>query len=260
MNEAVKPHKVNTNICLEQAKDDNPFVCSKQFLAGYNTLELAKSRSFTEVLFLLFNLDLPNTAEKKVLEMLMVGLINPGPRHPATKAAIAAGLSKANPEHILPIATSTIGGERGGAKEVLAAHKFIRAHIHKDAERVTSENEQSTESRFAPGFGHYFGDIDEYIQSLARQIQTEGQIGAHTQWAMQLNHALKEANMGILDVGLAAAIFCDLGIGERESVALYQFMRAPGMIAHGLEQTHRPVTDVPLLEDEHYVYSPNQQK
>ena len=122
--------KVNTQICLEIPDNTNPFICSEQYLAGYNTLSLAKSSYFVDVLLLLFNLDLPLKHEKHLLETLMIGLINPGPRHPATKAAIAAGLSKTNPEHILPIAASTIGGERGGAKEVFLSHQFIKQHLN----------------------------------------------------------------------------------------------------------------------------------
>ncbi|MCY7294160.1 hypothetical protein [Alteromonas sp. a30] len=248
--------KVTTQICLEIPDKTNPFICAEQFLAGYNTLSLATSSTFVDVLLLLFNLELPSEADRHLLETLMIGLINPGPRHPATKAAMASGLSKTNAEHILPIAASTIGGERGGAKEVFYAHHFIKNHLDEDVQNLVCTRLHDSAERFAPGFGTHYGNRDSYIESLSLTIQKHCKTGKHFDWVMALTSCLHEQNSGLLDVGLAAAIFCDLGIKDRESIGLYQFIRLPGMLAHGLEQTRRPVSDVPLLEDENYVYTP----
>lgn len=246
-----------TNICLEQADPNNPYVCQKQFLAGYDTIELATRKSFIDVLLLLLKLELPSDEEKGLLESLMIGLINPGPRHPASKAAMSAGISKANPEHILPISLTVIGGSLAGAQEVANAYRFISNNAGSDIKNVEAVMDLDKENRFAPGFGRHFGQPDPYIKSLARALQEQRKTGKHFNWSIQLAERLEKQQAGMLDVGLAAAIFCDLSIGERESIALYQFMRSPGLMAHGLEQSHRPISDIPLVEDDQYVYEQN---
>ena len=248
--------KAKTQICLEEADTNNPYVCTKQYLSGYDTLELAKQKSFVEVLMLLFKLELPSPEAHQLMETLMIGLINPGPRHPATRAAMSVGISKVNSEHILPISLSVMGGNRGGATEVAAAYQFISDNVSDDVSTVSAKLELDSDSRFAPGFGSHYGQVDTYVHSLADMLNTHCQTGKHFKWAIELAKELAPKQAGLLDVGLAAAVFCDLELGKRESAALYQFLRAPGLMAHGLEQTHKPVNDIPLPEDSNYVYNP----
>lgn len=243
-----------TKICLEQASDTNPYICTKQYLSGYDTLDLASNVSFIDVLLLLFKLELPSKEERQLLEVLMIGLINAGPRHPASRAAMSAGISKANTEHILPISLTVLGGSQGGAIEVGEAYKFIQSNQNQEVDDLVKQSSDIEGDRFAPGFGKIYGEKDLFIQSLGNLIQTKFQTGKCFNWAIKLSEKLSANNSGLLDVGLAAAVFCDLRIGHRESIALYQFVRAPGLIAHGLEQTHRPINDIPLLEDSNYVY------
>ena len=244
-----------TNICLEESVADNPYVCEKQYLSGYNTLDLVTQKGFVDVLLLLFKLELPDPDDRKLLESLMIGMINPGPRHPATKAAMSVGISKANAEHILPISLSVVGGARGGAGEVSQAYSYIKDNSLNDIETLSPVYDLDTEDRFAPGFGRTFGQNDAYVTSLANTLRENCKTGDYFNWSMELSERLSSNSAGILDIGLAAAVFCDLDLGVRESAALYQFLRAPGLLAHGLEQTHRPINDIPLLEDSHYVYS-----
>lgn len=245
--------RVSTRICLEHPTPNNPYICEQQYLAGYNTLELVENSSFIDVLLLLLQLELPNTKQKRLLEMLMIGLINAGPRHPATKAAMAASISKTNPEHILPTSLSVIGGQRGGAAEVAASHQFIKDNVHLPVAEIEATGDLETTQRFAPGFGRHFGGYDHYINSLTEKLLTLNGQTPHLAFAYQLGKHWHAQSAGLLDVGLAAAVMCDLGLGARESGVLYQFVRAPGLLAHGLEQTHRPINAIPLLEDEHYV-------
>lgn len=244
-----------TQICLEEATADNPYVCEKQYLSGYNTLDLTTDRSFIDVLLLLFKLELPNPDERQLLECLMIGLINPGPRHAATKAAMSVGISKANTEHILPISLAVLGGNKGGSGEVSQAYHFIKSNVQQEIDTLSPSNDLEKEDRFAPGFGRTFGQADSYIASLANTLHTKCKTGDCFNWSMNLSKRLAKDQAGILDVGLAAAVFCDLQLGARESAALYQLIRAPGLIAHGLEQTHRPINDIPLVEDSNYVYT-----
>lgn len=245
--------RVSTRICLEHPTPDNPYICQQQFLAGYNTLELVEKSSFTDVLLLLLRLEIPEPEHKRLLETLMIGLINPGPRHPATKAAMSASISKTNAEHILPASLSVMGGSRGGAAEVSESYIFIQNNADTPVAEVLPVANLEATQRFAPGFGRHFGGYDHFIHTLAEKLIAINGASKYLSFAVQLGEHLHAQSAGLLDVGLAAAVMCDLGLGARESAVLYQFIRAPGLLAHGLEQTHRPINAIPLLEDEHYV-------
>lgn len=251
--------KPSTSICLEQAKADNPYVTEKQYIAGYDLEALIEKKSFVEVLFMLFKLDLPDPKQTRLLEKLMIGLINAGPRHVATRAAMVTGISKTNAEHILPIGLMVLGGQNGGASEVAAAHQFFSDSIQQRPADVLKQllaEPKRENQQIAPGFGQHYGEADPLVQRLATTLCSEFTDCKALAWGNQLAACLEPAKQGWRDVGLAAAVFYDLELPARESIGLYQLIRAPGILAHGMEQTHRPITDMPLLEDSQYVVKP----
>ena len=63
---------------------------------------------------------------------------------------------------------------------------------------------------------------------------------------------LQQRQQGWLLPGLAAAVGKTLGLGARETLGLFQLAIAPGVMAHGMEQTHQPISSNPLLRDEQY--------
>ena len=120
-----------TKIWCETPSDDNPYIASRALCHGYDLIELMQNRSFVDVFYLLFRGELPSVEDSRLLEQLMIGLINPGPRHPATRAAMNAGVGKTNPVHILPIAASVLGGNYLGGGEIEQAIRFFRKHLKK---------------------------------------------------------------------------------------------------------------------------------
>ena len=241
----------STAICLETPSSDNPFICESRYLSGYDNIALAQHRSLIDVILLLFNLELPDPEQARLLEMLMVGLITPGNRHPATRAAQIAGITKSNPEHILPVALMTGGGDRHGAAEVQRAQIWLGRQLQKQSEGEICEEQQEPDS-IPPGFGTQYGGQDKYVMKLAGAMCDAFPWADTLQWARL--HAGESDTYGLLDTGLAAAVFEDLKIGPREGVGLFQLISAPGLVAQGLEQSHKPITHMPLLEDDAYDY------
>jgi len=261
-NDFVYAAKAQTNIILEQPSETNPYVCKANYLHGYNVLELLQKKSFVEVLLLLFIGELPEPEKVQLFERLMIGLINLGPRHPAVKAAMVAGVSKANAEHLLPIGLSVLGGETNGAKEVEQAMIFLKNNIEKPANNVAKElcssikKHSDGEFHLCPGFGNSYGSIDEYTVDLAEKITQSSHEGfTFIKWALEFNQSLTPYNMGWLKTGLAATVFCELGIGAREAIGLFQLICAPGIFVQGVEQTHHPITAIPMLADEQHIYT-----
>ncbi len=263
--------KTQTKILLEQPSDVNPYISQKSYLHGYNIEQLISKKSFVETFLLLFTGELPTAANAQLLERLMIALIDIGPRHPAVKASMVAGVSKSNAEHILPIGLSVLGGKENGAQEVALAVDFLQANIEQSPTELALSllqqhgeiNSQSGELHLAPGFGNYYGGIDELTKThanavLSPMLADNEQDSRIIEWGLAFAEQLETANVGLLKTGLAALVFCHLGVAAREAAGLFQLLCAPGIFAHGVEQTHKPITAMPMLSDEQHLYQRSQ--
>jgi len=247
-----------TRICEETASAENPYLNQACRYHGYELGELMQKRSFVDVLFLLLRGELPTVDQGRLFETLLIGLSNPGPRHPATRAAMSAGVGKTDPAHILPIALSVLGGKHLGGGEVTAAMAFLRQQRNKDPLSVAAEQlaayERPAEGdwRVAPGFGSRFGGIDPLPRSMVEQLQALPGAGEALHWGSRFTKALKAKQVGWLLPAVAAAVFLDLGFHPRAGAGLFQIAAAPGLLAHGLELANQPRTAMPFPDDEYY--------
>ncbi len=249
-------NKITTKICLETPSSGNPFQTEKMHLSGYDLAELAKQCSMADIIFLLFSGELPSSEENKtLLEALMVLYALPSPRHPAARAAMNAGISKTNTEHILPIAMMAIGGEQSGAVEVKHCWDFIEQHCGSPVAPLVAKLSADCgdkKQHLAPGFGQSYGGIDPLSGQFFKQLLSIKPAAKSLQWISDLLAELSTHQIGILDVGVVAAVLHELSFGARESIALYQLITAPGLMAYGLEQSHKPVSAIPMLKDDDY--------
>ncbi|EWH11180.1 hypothetical protein DS2_04965 [Catenovulum agarivorans DS-2] len=247
--------KLSTKIWYEVADEQNPFVAKENYLFGYPYEQLLAKKSYLEMLYLLFTGNLPNSEQKQLLQILFKGLMNFGPRDSATRASMLAGIGKSSPEHILPTGLLAMGGTYGAA-EVEHAYLLIEkmAKVEpKEAADSLLHSMTADSPRVAPGFGSIYGEIDARTHSLLLKLIELSPDSKIFQWTEMLCQQLHKHNFGIVPTGLTAVVCLKLGIGARESIGLYQLARAPGLLAHGMEQTHKPLTAMPLLEDENYV-------
>ncbi len=248
-----------SRIWQEVPTSDNPYITATARCHGYDLMELVKKRSYVDVLYLLFRGELPNNEEAELLEQLMIGLINPGPRHPATRAAMNAGVGKTDPAHILPIAITVYGGEHLGAGAIEPAMRFFRQNRNLDPQQVANTLLSSSHPpnvgdwHIAPGFGSRFGGIDILSWQLASQLAKLNGAGKSLAWGCRLAEALAQHTQGWLSTGVAAAVFTDLGFNPRAGTGLFQIMAAPGLLAHGIELSNKPITAMPFITEENYV-------
>lgn len=248
-----------TKIWQEIENPDNPYIADACLCHGYDLLELTQKRSFVEVLYLLFRGELPGTDETRLLEQLMIALINPGPRHPATRAAMSAGVGSTAREHILPIALSIFGGSHLGAGEVEPAMDWLRKQRKLDPAQLAHEliangaPPEEGDWHIAPGFGSRYGGVDVLPKKIANHLC--GLPGKHEtlSWGCAFADALNGHSLGWLAPAVAAAVFTDLGFSPRAGAGLYQLLGAPGLLAHGVELSNKPVTAMPFVKDENYV-------
>lgn len=250
--------RTQTRIWQEVPSAENPYLAGQCRCHGYDILELAEKRSFADVLFLLFQGELPSPEQARLLETLFIAMINPGPRHPATRAAMNAGVGKTAPVHILPIGLSVLGGEHLGGREVAAAIRFFRKHLDAAPGEVVKkvlEQERTTvgDCHIVPGFGSRFGGIDPMSQRIADMLLNHHGNWQALRWGKQFATLLNPQGMGWLGTGVAAAVLCDLGFTPQSGAGIFQLICAPGILAHGLELSNKPITAMPFLDEDHYV-------
>lgn len=243
--------KVETRIWQETADDQNPFLAQGWRCAGYDVFELVEKRSFVDYLYLLFCGELPDKAQAELLEALMQVLINPGPRHPATQAAMSASVSKAMPEHLLPIGLSVMGGHAStGAGTVAACTAFIHDELPCEAQQLAAEA-MASQSVQVPGFGLLYGSVDPFAEKAAHYLSQFPAAGNAMAWGNDFVQAA-EGRWGWLTSGLAACVLADLGIPPAAALGLFQLLSAPGILAHAVEMQGKPMTSMPFVDDSHY--------
>ncbi len=243
-----------THIWYEEPAIDNPYITAAAFCHGYNLFELMEKRSFVDVFYLLFRGDLPTPAQAQLLQQLMIALINPGPRHPATRAAMNVGVGKTDPLHILPIASAVLGGEYSGGREVENAMQFFAANCIEDAQILALDCLADDEYLSTPsGFGRRHGGIEIMAVELATHLLALSGAGNTLKWGSQFASALEPQGISWTTAGVAAAVFTDLGFNPRAGACLFQLCGAPGLVAHGLELAGKPILAMPFVSDENYV-------
>jgi citrate synthase len=249
-----------TRIWAEQPSSDNPYIATSALCHGYDLFELMEKRSFVDVFYLLFRGELPSPAQAHLLQTLMIALINPGPRHPATRAAMNVGVGKTNPLHILPIASAVLGGEHHGGGEIESAMRFLRKYQKiNPAELAEITPEAGTEACAdetpkspTPGFGKRHGGIDLMAVEIAARLLKLEAAGKALKWGDAFAKNVALSGNGWLITGVAAAVFADLGFQPKAGGALFQLLSAPGVVAHGLEVANKPITAMPYVSDANY--------
>ena len=248
--------KTTTAIYYEKPSSSNPFMAESVHLHGYNLLELTQKKSFVDVLLLLFTGELPDENAVELMNALMVGFINPGPRNPAVRAAMTAGISKSNTPHLLPIGLLTLGGKEGGAEEIEQSMKSIQESFLSGNEIFCMSkllaSPEGADIKLVPGFGSSYGQRCIVTHELAQLLNQLPGAGKYLHWLNKQILHFNNEKVGWLPVGLSSAVFLDLGIQPREGIALFQIIYSPGISVQALEQTHKPISSMPFLEDSQY--------
>lgn len=137
--------------------------------------------------------------------------------------------------------------------------RFFRNQQNTNAETflqslsAVSEKQKEEKSLSIPGFGIRNGGKEVMAIEIANRLAKLEGAGKALQWGCALNSLLAPQGLGWLITGVAAAVFADLGFHPRAGGCLFQLLGAPGLVAHGLELAHKPITDMPFISDENYV-------
>jgi citrate synthase len=116
------PQYMQSRIWLEEPEPNNEFACRTAYCHGYDVYgDMLGSASWIDMLFLLFRGEAPSRPQAALLEVLAVGLANPGPRDASVHAAMCAGVGGSPAAATLTAALAVGAGGAGGAREVFRA-------------------------------------------------------------------------------------------------------------------------------------------
>lgn len=245
--------KIETKITYEESPEHNPYHVNKQLIHGYDHLDLLDNCSFSDTIYLLLRGNLPSEKDSILFNKLAIALLNPGPRHPAAQASITAGVGKTDTVNILPIALGVYGGTFDGAGNLEKTIRFFR----KAAKKPVIEFEEEALNKKIPSITQHYGDADTYANVLLNKLKPYAHEGKVFSWLYQLQALIYPNNIGVTKTSIAAAIFADLGFQPRQGGALMQLLAAPGLLAHGLEFSNKPVTAMLFEPDETYQIETN---
>lgn len=220
------------------------------YIRGYDLKELVENVGFAESVLLLATGELPSKGAARVLEAMMVSVLDHGivPSSTITRYLASSGT---------PLQVAVAGGVMafgdvyGGASEQLAEALYIHGRnlddtSSTDAARSAADAivEHFTKAgKRLPGYGHALHpDGDPRVATLYAIAREEGVAGKYSNLALAVEDSLAERKgrrFPMNQDGAMAAMGLDLGFDWRLVRALAFFPRSAGLAVHALEEMTR---------------------
>ncbi|WP_333785017.1 citryl-CoA lyase [Thermocrinis sp.] len=214
------------------------------YIRGYRLLDIVGNLSFAQAIYLILKGELPNEKESKMMEAMLVSVIDHGIAPPSAIAAraVASGGNSLN----VGVAAGVLafGSAHGGALE--DAMKFIQEGVkgNKTVEEIVKEYLESKKP--IPGYGHrYYKEFDPRTKRLMDIAKDLGFYGPHCKFAEEVADEIErqKGKRLVLNVdGAIAAIASEMGFDWRLGKGFFIIGRVPGLVAHVYEEltTEKP--------------------
>jgi citrate synthase len=223
----------------------------KEVIRGHKLEELIQERSFVEVIYLLFQRELPSEQHAKMLNALLVAAIDHGPGTVSGMTARISASAKNSTHSALAAGILGFGPRHGIAGE--GAMEFFYKHI--DESDVVGLVAKLKEQKVRiPGYGHkIFTDSDPRSEELFDIAKKLGIFGKHCELASQVKEELNKISSKKLPLnidGTMAAILCDMRFDTRLGQSFFLISRTPGLLAQIHEEQMNDVGSRRLGKDE----------
>jgi citrate synthase len=216
---------------------------------GHDVLELMRGATFTDLIFLLHHERLPTSAERRLIDAILIGSADHGAGAPSCAAArLAASGNRQSVSAAIAAGILTIGDEHGGAGSAcmeLIAAGLTRARLEAlplpEAARLVVDEARAARTRL-PGFGHrVHSEIDPRVDVLFTMAKDAGRAGDGIRFARALEAAVRDRIKPLpLNIdGALAAILVDLGFPPLVGKLLFIVGRVAGISAEVLEEYTR---------------------
>lgn len=210
-----------------------------EVVRGHKLPELMRTKTFTEVIFLVIKGALPNATETTMFNSILSSMVDHGP---GTASGLAARIVQAagNELHtavgagILALGGTRHGGALGGAAE------FFQQNINTKDLPGLLKDLKAKKIRVS-GFGHKVLTHDNRTDSLFAVAQETGFYGKHCAFALKVGEELNKISSKPLPLnmdGANAAILSDMGFPADLITGLFLIARTPGLVAQAYEEMH----------------------
>lgn len=248
--------KISTRIWAEVDVDTgNGQVEEATLCHGYDFYkDLLGTYNWNELTLLLLQGELPGEQEAAVLDVVMASLINPGPRHWATQAAMTTAVANATVGNSLLAGLAVLQGRYTGGLAVEQEMEMFQ--------QVAAEMEGNKEELFdhvlttypdLPGYGLHYHQRDMRAVALVQAIEKMEAVGRHLRLALQLE-GVASARFGkyLTLTGAVSAILSDIQCSPVTGHGLFLIAAGPGLLAHLLEQRQGNWASFPFYPSPHY--------
>jgi citrate synthase len=220
----------------------------KIILRGYAVEDLIGKIGWGEAVGLLLLGDLPPANHAKMLEAILIAVIDHGVRPPSTLAAVTVANTGAELNAAVAAGILAINKFHGGAiedamravSEAVALQREENLTAVEAAEKVV----QTYKARGArvSGFGHRFHRADPRTVSLfelARRLNVAGKFVAQAEILEKVLSEKAGRNLPLNADGAIAALLCEMNFPPKTANGIFMIARVAGLVAHVVEERER---------------------
>jgi citrate synthase len=214
-------------------------------LRGHSIEDLIGNRSYGEVLYLLLLGKLPTKEDAKLLEAVIISVIDHGVKPPSTIAAVTVANTGGSLNSAVAAGILAINKYHGGAIEdamkAISQAVELQETEHLDAtesaEKVVANYKLCGER--ISGFGHRFHAADPRtvrLFELAKELKIAGKF---IEQAKVLEKVLSEKSGKLLPInadGAIAACLCEMNFPPKVANGIFMIARTAGLVAHAVEE------------------------
>jgi citrate synthase len=214
-------------------------------LRGHSIEDLIGNRSYGEVLYLLLLGKLPTKEDAKLLEAVIISVIDHGVKPPSTIAAVTVANTGGSLNSAVAAGILAINKYHGGAIEdamkAISQAVELQETEHLDAtesaEKVVANYKLCGER--ISGFGHRFHAADPRtvrLFELAKELKIAGKF---IEQAKVLEKVLSEKSGKLLPInadGAIAACLCEMNFSPKVANGIFMIARTAGLVAHAVEE------------------------
>jgi citrate synthase len=231
-------------------------------LRGYAIEDLIGCISLGEAIFLLLIGEMPTKNQAKMLEAILVSVIDHGVRPPSTIAAVTVANTGASLNSSVAAGILAINKFHGGAIEdaMRAISEAVEIQMQENVSAVEAAEKivqtYKSKGKRISGFGHRFHEADPRTVRLFELSKELNVAGKHVEQAEILEKVLSEKSGKGLPInadGAIAALLCEMNFPPKTANGIFMIARVAGLVAHATEEQERnPPMRTVSVEDYEY--------
>ena len=217
---------------------------------GFDIAELMGNVSFGAAVYLILRGEMPSPEVGRLMDAILVSSIDHGATPPSALAARTVASTGATLSASVAAGILSINQFHGGAIEDCARQLSHIIHRCNETGRSLDQvaeavlDEMKAQGRRMSGFGHRVHTNDPRTVRLFELAEAAGVNGPHMEAARAVERVFADAGKpaGGLPInvdGAIGAILADLGFSYEVMNGLFMIARAPGLIAHVVEERSR---------------------